>query len=360
MGDWRIREGECHPVFVYEVGLAVDLQAVARTIASEPNLRPIQTLAGYDSLPAMLRMSFATEAFVIPPFRIDGTIEFVVYEFGAASVGYTIPLGDSPDDLLALSLALRGHRDLEADARRRVEGLVAILGAAIQRPRVAEPVEDYWVVEVRALEGIADIVALQARHGDLIARTLRAAPGPLSAEEVGDALESHLSVGRDDVAFVDWDSALIVDRNPGAIRAVLEFANVQLLELRYLDGQLDQALERSYQRLSRPPGWRQLAPAPFTADLRKISELQLESAMLLERVTNVLKFFAEERSARIYRLAAARLHLKDWDTSITRKLETLNRIHENLSSRAASRRMEFLEWLVILLIATEILLGLAR
>jgi hypothetical protein len=39
----------------------------------------------------------------------------------------------------------------------------------------------------------------------------------------------------DDLTIVDWNAALIVDREGDDIRAVLEFANVELLEMRYLD-----------------------------------------------------------------------------------------------------------------------------
>jgi uncharacterized Rmd1/YagE family protein len=57
-------------------------------------------------------------------------------------------------------------------------------------------------------------------------------------------------------------------------------------------------------------------------------------------------------------LVNRRFHL-DEATSILRKLETLESIYEKISSQAANRRMEILEW-VIILIAASIALELIR
>jgi uncharacterized Rmd1/YagE family protein len=79
---------------------------------------------------------------------------------------------------------------------------------------------------------------------------------------------------------------------------------------------------------------------------------------MLERVTNALKVFGEEYLARIYKLAARRFQLDAMETAISRKLATIESIYQKLSDRAASIRMELLEWVVIILIATEIVLGI--
>ena len=45
---------------------------------------------------------------------------------------------------------------------------------------------------------------------------------------------------------------LLVDREGDDVRAVLEFANVELFEMRYLEQRLDRALDQAYETLSRP------------------------------------------------------------------------------------------------------------
>jgi hypothetical protein len=260
--------------------------------------------------------------------------------------------------LLALSFAVRGHAGLAEDARRRITRRVEALGGAVQRPRVADRFEDFFIFELTELAGHPDAAQVCAEHAALLAGVLRAEPAEASEEEVADAIEARLSFGKTDVTLVDWDSAIIIDRDPDHLRAVLEFANVQLLELRYLDESLDRILERSYQLLSARTGWQTFRPAPLAGELREVSTLQIDSAVLLERVTNALKFLSEEYLARLYRMAADRLHLSDWGGTITRKIQTVDAIYQAMSDRAASRRMEVLEWVVIILILMEIVLAL--
>jgi hypothetical protein len=241
-----------------------------------------------------------------------------------------------------------------------VESLLGSLGRAVHRTRIAEFTEEYAIVGIREGTGELAAAAFCDRNTDRIAGILRPDAGQLSTEEVADATRVRISFGPSDVTIVDWDAAFVLDPDPEDVRAVLEFANVQLLEMRWLDLQLDDAIERSYQLLGRRQGWRAVVPRALSADLNQVAALQLESAVMLERVSNALKVFGEEYLARIYRLAADRFQLADLDATITRKLATIESIYQKLSDRASGIRMEILEWVVILLIATEIVLGLVR
>jgi hypothetical protein len=140
------------------------------------------------------------------------------------------------------------------------------------------------------------------------------------------------------------------------VRAVLEFANVELLEMRMLDEQLDAALDEGYAALARKP---RLLPLPglHDRDTTHIAQLQVDGALLFERVTNTLKLLGDQYLARVYRLASHRFHLEAWDASILRKLETLESIYGKMSDRATTRRMEVLEWIIIVLIAVSIALS---
>ena len=49
-----------------------------------------------------------------------------------------------------------------------------------------------------------------------------------------------------------------------------------------------------------------------------------------------------------------RFPLEAWDASILRKLDTLDSIYGKMSDRATTRRMEVLEWIIIVLIMISI------
>lgn len=91
------------------------------------------------------------------------------------------------------------------------------------------------------------------------------------------------------------------------IRAVLVFANVELLEMRILDEQLDRALDEGYEALSRKPHFLSL-PGSHDKDLTHIAQLQVDGALIFERVTNTLKLLGDQYLARVYRLVSQRFH----------------------------------------------------
>src|SRR4029079_10593974 len=106
---------------------------------------------------------------------------------------------------------------------------------------------------IASLSPALDARRLREVYGRQIAQILRAEKRPLSDQEVEDALSATLSYGIDDVVVIDWNAALIVDREGEDVREVLQFANVELLEMRHLDQRLSWALDRSYETLLKRP-----------------------------------------------------------------------------------------------------------
>ena len=73
---------------------------------------------------------------------------------------------------------------------------------------------------------------------------------------------------------------------------------------------------------------------------------------------NALKLIGEQYLTRVYGLASRRFHLADWDVSITRKLQTIDSIYSRMADRAATRRLEMLEWIIIVLFTISIVVSL--
>ena len=90
--------------------------------------------------------------------------------------------------------------------------------------------------------------------------------------------------------------------------------------------------------------------------MRRIASLQMDAALLFESINNALKLMGDQYLARVYRLAAKRFHLEDWDQSIQRKVSTLEGIYRKMADDQSTRRMEVLEWIIIVLIAVSIVL----
>jgi len=74
--------------------------------------------------------------------------------------------------------------------------------------------------------------------------------GALSHQQVDEALHDSISYSPNDLVLADWSAALVYDTDAADTVAVLEFLNVQLVELRFLDTRL--ACGGGAQRIARP------------------------------------------------------------------------------------------------------------
>ncbi|HSV05968.1 MAG TPA: hypothetical protein VLI07_05625 [Candidatus Binatus sp.] len=355
-----VREGICYVLFAYDAGLAIDLDESERRITAlkqRASIRHKHRAPKYfDYRPPPLRVTQEGTPISVGTFRTTPNIDAVLYDFGAVSVAYQVPLQGPLGRLVNLSDELYENEALSADARRWVERLLTVIHPAVRRAELADFVETYVIFEIADLAPTCSPEELYTSYAREVAQILRAERAVPSDQEVGDALTHRISFSAEDVTFIDWDAALILDRDAEDVRAVLEFANVELLEMRFLDQRLDDALDESYERLSRRPfGFWQM-PGSARATLRRIGQLQVENAVLFEGVNNALKLLGDQYLARVYRLVSERFHLAEWDASILRKIQTLESIYQKVADQAANRRTEVLEWIIIVLIAVEIVL----
>src|SRR5574341_1167775 len=252
-----IATGTCFALFAYEVAQAIDLDTAERLLLAGAERQTIKhkrrAPAYFEYRPAPLRVARDGTAHALGAYRSGSAVEVVLYDFGAVSVSYAVPIAGPLAGLPALAHELWGNERLLADSRRHVEELLGSLGAAAVRPRIADFVEDYSIFQIEAFAAPCEAAALWTEHAQTVAQVLRAEPRMLSQHEAGDATALRLSFGPNDATIIDTDATLLVDPEGDDVREVIEFANTQLLEMRFLDQQLDDALDRAYETLVRRP-----------------------------------------------------------------------------------------------------------
>jgi hypothetical protein len=357
-----IQNGLAYVLFAYDAARSIELDQAERrtqeTTKRETLKHKRKAPSYFEYQPPPLRIMHEIDPVHLGRYRVDSSVDLLVYDFGAVAVIYRIPIHGSIENLLELSEELYDNDFLLTDSRLRVDQLLKAIAGAASEAAIANVVEDYVIYQIESFLPPFDVSALNSTKAQWIAKVLRAERQPLSGQEVDDALAAKISFAFDDLTIVDWNAALIVDREGEDIRAVLEFANVELLEMRYLDQKLDRALDRAYEALSKRSWNLPRMFGYYSADLRRVAELQVDNALLFEGVNNTLKLLGDQYLARVYALVNRRFHLDEWDTSILRKLETLESIYEKISDQAANRRMEILEWVIILLITFSVALEL--
>jgi len=362
--EWIIQNGTCFAIFAYDAARSINLELAERRVheATQRQTMPHKRRAPsyFEYQPPPLRVSQDTEPIHVGKFPARGSVDLLLYDFGAVTVTYGFPIAGPFADLLQLSEELYDNELLLSDSRLRVNQLLQVMGEAATQASVAPVVEDYVIFHIESFAQSFDTSRFCFEQGRQIAQILRAERQILSDQEVDDAISTRISFGTEDLTIADWNAALLVDREGEDVRAVLDFANVELLEMRYLDQRLDRALDAAYDTLSRPSFNLLRVFGYYSAALRRVAELQVDNAILFEGVNNTLKLLGDQYLARVYRLVNRRFHLDEWDASILRKLQTLESIYEKISDQAANRRMEILEWVIIILIAASIALEFRR
>jgi hypothetical protein len=357
-----VRRGLVHVVSAFDVGFSIDLARSKQLLSDLTEVASIKhkghapTYFQFD--PPPLRMAKEIAPLEIGARRTAPSVDLTVYDFGGLSVSHTVPFAGTFEELIGLSCALVGSDQFVTDSRRHAADLLRVIESAVERANVAEATEeDYLIFVLEDVQGASNIEDFWTRHAPATARLLRSERDALSEQEIADAMATRVSFGRDDVALLDWNAALLVDREPEDVRLVLEFANLQLLEARFLDAALDRALDRSYELVSRQRRFGALGPSGSRADLARIGSFEVEGAILFERVGNALKLVGDQYLARVYRAASQRFRLAEWNAGILRKLETIESIYRKVQDRASGARAEALEWIIIALIAFEVFLS---
>jgi hypothetical protein len=302
--------------------------------------------------------------FALPPTSIplpdDGSppaeCELTLFDFAAASVAFRVPFQLTRSQLSLLASRLAEPAPIVAAARAAVLPLYGQLLPAIRDPLWCDELsEEYFVFQLPSEETPASDAS---KRDGWLAGLVRLESEPLSSEEVSEALRLHLRYGIADLFVPDWAAAVLYDSEPGCRETlgVIEFANVQLLEYRHIDDTMATVYRKvREENQARPRFWRR-----HDRPLRTLGEMKVEATDLFERTGNVLKLVGDQYLARVHRLLASRFHLKEWEASIALKLEVAEGVYQVIADQATSHRTEFLEMIVIILIALEIVLALIR
>jgi hypothetical protein len=176
----------------------------------------------------------------------------------------------------------------------------------------------------------------------------------LSEQEVQETLKHNYSYYGHDLAVLDWDAALVVDR-PDACQEtlyVLETANLQLEELKVYDAELDKVLDKAYEDVQATAGLRGFRQRQrVLADLR---EIRMDLMEMSDELANITKFIGDWHLARVFMGCAARFHLPQWGEMVSQKLRSLDGLYSMLQQDSTNRWMLSLEIAVVALFVIDV------
>lgn len=361
MAETSRHQGILHAFVAFDWGESIDLERARALQPAELHMLPRRrrTPSSFNFHPAPLRTQLPEVRLSLPEIG-DCRAEAVatLFDFAAVSLDLNVPFNLDSSDLVKLAGWLADPLQIVAVARSALMPLYQRLTPAIRSPSWHDTmVEEYFVFQISP--GTGNSKDWLGTNNSWLGNVLRLEHQPLSDDETADALRLRLSYSPDDLVIPDWGATILRDQDCEETLQAIEFANLQLLELRHIDDRLDTILLETEKIFAK--GAHRILPWQGPSQKQKLlGEISVEASTLFERSTNALKLVGDTYLARVYRLLAERFRLSTWEAGIQRKLDTLEGIYEVVTDRAEAARSTALELIVITLIAVELILAFVR
>jgi hypothetical protein len=322
---------------LYDVGYEIDLERALDFFAATPEDREtlrlnlerrqrVEAQAIRIKNPP-ITVTLGIERFDAAGRRYEAHVSARIFDFGVISLRMRC---DIPGAMAWPAVAQYGDSaDLSRAARagfdRCIQELADRIAPAVVRPQIAPVSEDYVVYRFTRIE---------------------------------DAAGQGLSAG----VLRELDVApLLLDPMEGEsdVQLILEFANAQLLELRYYDALLDAELPRMYDRIENArKGSGALLGRRYASLLTGLQTLLADSTEIVERTQNALKVTDDIFLARVYGAALELFRERAWRAGIDHKLGIIYQTYEMLNAESMAVRNEVLEVAIVVLIVVEIVLAI--
>jgi hypothetical protein len=335
-------------------------------ICEEIRLEELAHILGASAVaPAEKTVAPETIRFVHPPIverldkfglgaseRLEAQIKY--YDYGVVSLIFELNFTGKWESLV--ELASRWMRDMQfqKNASGIVKDKVKQAGRALIRPYPDWLSEDYLIVEVREVSEATSYRELLSKFGEQIAQIVRGEIAPLSDSEQKEILRSRISYYKNDLVIIGWNGAFVYDTAAGAqtARELLEYANSQLLEFRHYDELLSRELSKVYRFLGKGTG--KMARWRLAGEATRLQTVLLEVTELTERADNAIKFLGDMFSARLHRLAATKIGVKDYKRLTTQKLRTAEELYRFMVDQFNQGRAFVLELVVVVILVIEL------
>ena len=352
---------------LYDIAFGIDLER-AHTLLKTPDTtptaraRPVVTRGGSIEIPQLpLEIALGDETVELAGMTLSARVHMRVYDLGILAFRMMIRLPDGVtwDAAAGLLGAAQSYPpDVLASFERHRDESVARLQSALERPyALAHRAEDYAILMIERMG--AGVPAAELARDPVVLRTALGERRRLSASAA--QLASSFSYYEDDLIVLTWGAAVVVEPDSSAredVALLLEFANAQLLAFRSYDAEVERDLTRVARRVarSRRPRWPLLLSSGRF--LREIHSLIADITETSGRVENALKVTEDVYWNRVYAAALATLKVEVWRTGIAETLGVLRETAALLRDEAQEALAIWLEVLVIVLIAIELVVAL--
>lgn len=340
-------------------------------VADEINIFELEKILG-----SQAEKSFLSKAAIVPEYLqykvpplliklgeqkladgLDALVEAKIYEFGVVTIRFTSQIHEELEKLINLNRFIQGNNEIKNISTEYLKKISDMIRPVLVRPSRAPESdwEDYAIFWIQSFEKKFDAQSLLNEYGIIISKILRAEE-KLSSSEIEDAKKYLLSYSEEDLTLIDWSSAFIYDPwKTYEVLDVIEFAVIQLLELRVYDAILDRVIEKAYDDIAEQASHK-LKIVVLSSMLNRLSRIKLDISDVIDRLENFLKLIGDLYLAKIYNAASNRFYLDRWKLAVRNKLSVIESLYGKEWERFQTSRMVVAEIAIVVLFIIDIIL----
>jgi hypothetical protein len=358
-----IKAGKIMVYKLYDVANEINLLKVEQNLEIEAKRlrierKPFSKAFEFANPPITLQLKSLEKVINDSKFTIN--VYSKAYDFGVVSIILEFPLIDiNITSLERLSLSLEDSEDIDRECRNQVTQVITILRDSLSGYEISRFEEDYAIFFIESFYPEISFEEFLDMYD--ISRLMFYEEKPIETRIKDELLSRRFSYYQNDGVILNLDNAVIVEPSGSMeIADILEFANAQLLELRYYDHIAGRELDLIYESISAKGALSIWKIKKYEGLAAKVIKTITELTEITEKIDSAVKVTADVYYAKIYMSALSLLRVKEWEDSIKKKLDIASNVYDMLYREIANKRIELLEIAIVILIAFEIIIFFFR
>lgn len=343
---------------VFDVASEIDLKLAQELLAKQSvaehfKLRRSSREMVIEEAPVVVNLGSFDQFIFNREFAILGQAK--LWSFGAVSISFRLDIGKAMSftELNQLASSSEMEDSLHIHALSIVETLTQQLAKALKVPGTWDQYEDYLIYNLDPQLAPDYEIKTLLDQEEFYQLIFTEEVESLSEGQKAFIKQSSIQYGKNDLIVLDWNSAFICSKGDAQdVADVIEFALCQLLELRYYDEILDHRLSNLYKSIQTRKT--SLFSDQYTKFANEAAIVYIEISDIVEKIQNSLKVIGDFYYARIFRLAVDKFRCTDWQKSVDSKLNNLAEVSRLFDNQINERRNQLMEFIIILLIAVEV------
>ncbi|MCL5062620.1 MAG: hypothetical protein M0Z70_14710 [Nitrospiraceae bacterium] len=354
-----IKSGKILIYRLYDVAYEIDLLKVEDKLKREAKRlrierKPFSKAFEFANPPVLFQLKGIEKEITGKGFNIN--VYSKAYDYGVISIILEIPVMDI--DLLSferLALSLEDNEDIDKACRDQLNYVVSILKDSLSGFDISRFEEDYTIFFIESFN--QEISVDEFLNSYDVSNLMFYEEKPLGRRIKDELMSWRFSYYKNDGVILNWDNAFIIEPSGSMeIPDILEFANAQLLELRYYDHIVSRELDRIYEGISAKGALSIWKIGKYERLAAEVMKTVTELTDITEKIDSSLKVTEDVYYAKIYMAALKLFRVKEWEGGIKKKLDIASNVYDMLYREIANKRTELLELAIVILIMLEIVI----